>query len=65
MVRSRSRTRAIPVCFVDFCSLSGARSHDGGGGALQRNFLPFIAQHIFFGIFFLLIYFFVFGFLAF
>lgn len=44
---------------VDFRSLSG--SHDGGG-ALQRNFLPFIAQHIFFGIFFLLIYFFVFGF---
>lgn len=56
--------------FGMFCwfRLSFRPSHAAAAaGALQRNFLPFIAQHIFFGIFFLLIYFFslVFGFLAF
>lgn len=48
--------RLILVCLLICFPVFSHKSVAAGAGALQRNFLPFIAQHIFFGTFFLFFY---------
>lgn len=51
---SLAHTDGVLVCLLICLLVCSHKS--AAAGALQRNFLPFIAQHIFFGIFFRFFY---------